>query len=35
MPACSSVGEPFSEIGRESAPPVALNGEIKVGRGEG
>lgn len=27
IPACSSVGEPFSEIGRESAPPVALKGE--------
>jgi hypothetical protein len=26
IPAWSSVGEPFSETGRESAPPVALNG---------
>lgn len=25
IPAWSSVGEPFSETGRESAPPVALN----------
>lgn len=24
IPAWSSVGEPFSETGRESAPPVAL-----------
>lgn len=23
-PDCSSVGEPFSDTGRESAPPVAL-----------
>jgi hypothetical protein len=26
IPAWSSVGEPFSETGRESAPPVALLG---------
>lgn len=38
IPAWSSVGEPFSETGRESAPPVALNFQTrewkKVGKRE-